>query len=63
MRDVKAIDEDIDVERHILEYDVRSGENCADATATRARIDRLLDERFARTHTDTTGAAAEAVPS
>ena len=58
MRDVKAIDEDIDVERHILEYDVRSGADCTDARATRARIDRLLEERFA-----TTAKPAEEVPS
>lgn len=47
MRDVRAIDEDIDVERHILEYDRRGGEHCLDADATRARIDKLLDERSA----------------
>lgn len=48
MRDVRAIDEDIDVERHILEYDRRGGEDCLDARATRARIDKLLDERNER---------------
>lgn len=47
MRELKAIDDDIDVERHILEYDVRGGDQCADADATRKRIDRLLEERFA----------------
>jgi hypothetical protein len=46
VREIKAIDDDIDVERHILEYDVRGGVNCADANATRARIDKLLDERI-----------------
>lgn len=45
VREIKAIDEDIDVERHILEYDVRGGIHSHDADATRARIDRLLDER------------------
>ena len=59
MRDVKAIDEDIDVERHILEYDVRGGAHCADADATRARIDKLLEERTAATQPS----PAEEVPS
>lgn len=46
VRELKAIDDDIDVERHILEYDIRGGVHCADADATRARIDKLLDERL-----------------
>lgn len=44
-RGLRAIDEAIDVERHILEYDRRGGHHCPDAKATWARIDRLLDER------------------
>ena len=63
MREIKAIDEDIDVERHILEYDVRGGNDCTDARATRARIDKLLDERFERTHADAPTPDAEATPA
>lgn len=46
MRDVTLIDEDIKVEFAILRMDQRGGDNCTDAQATRARIDRLLDERL-----------------
>ena len=46
MRDVKLIDEDIKVEFAILQMDVRGGDNCTDAQATRVRLDKLLDERL-----------------
>jgi hypothetical protein len=47
VRDVKAIDADLNCERAILQYERRGGDACRAATETTARIDQLLDERTA----------------
>lgn len=45
MRDLKTIDQDIVTERVVQAYERRAGDNTAQAQASAARIDALLDER------------------
>jgi hypothetical protein len=62
MRELAAIDKDIWVESELLKRDVRQGENCLDAMATRDRLNVLLDERL-EAMTWSTPEAQSGIPS
>lgn len=45
-RSIEQIDQDIDIERKLLEYEARNGRASNSARATWRLIDALLDERL-----------------
>lgn len=46
-RTLPAIDRDLDIERAIWIMERRAGANCEEATASKAKLDQLLEERNA----------------